>query len=293
MTFAQKESQILRQSADEELAKIIKARTAEVQANESNLKAQVERLWLKYKDSLEKIQQDKPQVHLSSNPWPSTMRTNDFRNNVQKAPVSIRDFVPVSVTPPTRSTPPPVRQSALSASRTPDSILHQVMADKGVRDSGASDSTSTTNTVSSTLVPNTINERDVTSVRQFRRNIDETINTAASFQYFLLEDEMVRRRKGQNQDQGIGAEHDETMGLRSATAPPINGSGNEPLTNAGSDSNAKGGKGKYKKDSKTKNKHVHFNVQPPTEQSPVVKRPAKASPPDTEGWCHGFINRAA
>lgn len=284
MTFAQKKSQILRQSADEELAKIIESRTAEVQANESNLKAQVERLWLKYRDGLEKVQQDKPQAHLSSNPWQSTTRTNDFRNNVvQKAPVSIRDFVPVSVAPPARSTPPPVRQSALSASRTPDSVLHQVMTGKGVHDS---DSTSTTNTNTSTLVPNTFNERDITSVRQFKRNIDDTINTAASFRYFQLEDEMARRRKGKNQDQVAGTELDETMGLRSAAAPPT--SDNEPLKNAGNDSDRNEGKGKH---SKSKNKRVHFNVQPPTEHSPVVKRPA--SVPDAEGRCHNFITRTA
>ncbi|XP_006456743.1 hypothetical protein AGABI2DRAFT_195753 [Agaricus bisporus var. bisporus H97] len=279
MSFAQKESQNLRQSADEELAAIVRAKTAEVLANETNLKAQVERLWLKYRNSLDQIQQDKPQAHQSPNPWSSTTRTNDFRNNVQKAPVSVRDFVPVSVTPPARSAPPQVRQSALSASRTQDSTLHQAMAGKGVRGSGASDSTSTTNTVSSTLVPNSINERDTTSVRQFKRNIDDTINTAASFQYFLLEDEMARRRKGQNQDQKTGAERNEVMGLPSASGPLVNGSTNDPSMDSSNDSDAKEGKGKEKKDSKTKNKHVHFNVEPPVEdgRSSAAKKPAKAN----------------
>lgn len=291
--MAEKESQSLRATADEELARIVRDKAAEVQAKEAELKAQVERLWLKFRHGLEKAQQDRPQPPSSTAPWTSPARANDLRNNGQKAPVAIRDFTPVSVTPPVRSTPPPPRVSALSASLA-NTNLHQAMADRNnhrsANGSNASEHTSSTHSGSPTLVPPSTNERETASVLQFRRVVDDTINTAASYGYFLnLEEEMARHRKEKEQE--AGSDHDETMGIAGPSKPPVNGDKQEPSEATGGDANANvdsNDKEKGKANGpKPKTKHVHFNVQPAVKESKELasRKSQKASKPDPGGWC--------
>jgi len=105
-----------------------------------------------------------------------------------------------------------------------------------------------------TLVPNSPDERESTSVLQFRRRVDETINTTASYQYFRgIENELSRRR--QERASESAPDHNETMGIPAPS--PLAANGGSLAAAGGTNGNAKG-KDKEDKRIKSKNKHVRF-----------------------------------
>ncbi len=269
LSLAEKESESLRAAANEELAGIIRAKASEVQNEEAILKGQVERLWVTFKGGLDKIQVDRPQVPSLSVPWSSTARTSDQRNSGQKAPVTIRSFEPVSVTAPAVSAPPPPRLSALSASLA-NTNLHQAMAD---RDSRGTERATSTRSSSPTLVPPLANGRETSSVLHFPRAVDDTINAAASYRYFLnIEEEMARHRKKRVQE--AGSDHDETVRLAEPLKPPANSNRDSEAIASGSIAQTESGQEQEKQTKgKNKSKHVHFNVQHPAKgaEGPLKK----------------------
>jgi hypothetical protein len=266
LSVAEQDSQSIRATADRELARIVGAKAAEVEAKEADLKAQLERLWLKFRHGLEKIQQERPHASSSSSPWSSPTRTNDHRSNGLRAPVAIPGFIPVSVGAPTQTTPPPPRKSWLSQSIAETSHLHQEMASRSSHAANGSEGAST-HSESLTIVPKSLNEREITSVRHFKRTIDDTINTAASYRYFMnLGEEMSRHKKEQGAE--ADSDHDEAMGIPGPARSTANIRNSLPSATTGSGANDdEDEKGKKKeengrKESKNKSKHVHFNVQP-------------------------------
>lgn len=160
------------------------------------------------------------------------------------------------------------------------------MADKNARHSSASNGSEPASSIHSgspTLVTTSTNERETTSVLQFRRVVDDTINTAASFRYFMnIEEEMARHRKDQEQE--ANPDHDETMGIPGPSSRPVNGTDNGPSEAASNGPDAKE-ESKDKKEPKAKSKHVHFNVQPAVggTKPSATKRSEKASKPDSGG----------
>jgi len=105
-----------------------------------------------------------------------------------------------------------------------------------------------------TLVPNSADERESISVLQFRRRVDETINTTASYQYFRsIENELPRRR--QERASESAPDHNETMGMPAPS--PLAANGGSLAAANGTNGNAKG---KDKEDTriKSKDKHVRF-----------------------------------
>ncbi|KXN89447.1 hypothetical protein AN958_05609 [Leucoagaricus sp. SymC.cos] len=276
LSVAEQSSQSIRAVADEELSRIVRAKAAEVEAKEAELKAEIEHLWLKFRQGLEKVQkQERPHAPPSSAPWPSPARTNDHRSNGLKAPVAIPGFIPVSVTaPPTRTTPPPPRKSWLSQSLVTRSPLQDPIPGKIPNVANSSDGTPA-RSESPTLVPNSTNEREITSVLQFRRRVDDSINTAASYRYFLnLEEELARHRKERGTE--VGSDHDEKIGGLAAPAKEHD----TQQSDGGGDSKGKEKLPQEKKESKGKSKHVHFNVQPASKES-TSKKPEDSSKPDT------------
>lgn len=270
----------------------MRAKASEVQIKETELKVQVERLWLTFKRGLDRIQQvDRPHTSALPVPWSSPARASDQRSNGRKAPVTVRSFDPVSVTAPVAPTPPPLRPSALSASLA-DPNLHQAMADRNSRNSaGTSNNTErtvSTHSSSPTLVPTLTNGRETGSVLRFPRLVDDTINTAASYRYFLnIDEEMARHKKERGQE--ADSDHDETVRNAEPLKPPTSGSNKESgAINAGTVAKAETTEKEATNKGKNKSRHVHFNVQPATKgtkgtEEPLKKKSDGVSKPDPGG----------
>ncbi|KAJ3573691.1 hypothetical protein NP233_g2269 [Leucocoprinus birnbaumii] len=286
LSVAERDSQNIRTAANQELVKIVRAKAAEVEEKEAELKAQLERLWLKFKHGQEKIQLERPHVAPSSASWPTPARTSDHRSNGVKAPVAIPGFNPVSISvPPQITPPPPPRKSWLSQSLAGTSSIHEAMGNRSAHGTSASEGASMRS--SPTLVPHSMNEREITSVLQFGRKVDDSINTAVSYRYFLNMDEEMRRHKNERASEAA-PDHDEAMGMPGPSRPTTNGRDSQPsATTSGTDGDTKGKEKeeKGKKETKAKNKHVHFNdVQPSTKETtrePASRKSQGSAKPDS------------
>ncbi|KAF5363933.1 hypothetical protein D9756_000273 [Leucocoprinus leucothites] len=256
LSVAEQDSQNIRETANQELDRIVRAKADEVKEKEAELKAQLERLWLKFKHGQEKIQQERPHAPSSSALWSSPARTNDHRSNGVKAPVAIPGFNPISVTAPPQTTPPPPRKSWLSQSLAESSHIHRAMGDRNSHATNNSEGASV-RSESPTLVPHSANEREITSVLHFGRRVDDNINTAVSYRYFLnLEEEMARHKKEPESE--ATPDHDETMGMVGPSQPTANGRNSQTSATNG-DTKGKDKEENRKKELKSKSKHVHFN----------------------------------
>jgi len=249
LSIAEQDSQNIRAVANEELTRIVRAKVAEVQEKEAELREQLERIWLKFKSGTEKIQQERPPS--STVTWSSPV-TNNHRSSGVRAPVCIPGFEPVSITAPPQTTLPPPRKSWLSQSIAKSSHLHQAMVNKTLPTDSSEGMSMRSESL--TLVPNSADERESISVLQFRRRVDETINTTASYQYFRsIENELPRRR--QERASESAPDHNETIGMPAPS--PLAANGGSLAAASGTNGNAKG---KDKEDTriKSKDKHVRF-----------------------------------
>jgi hypothetical protein len=116
---------------------------------------------------------------------------------------AIRDFVPAPISPARSRSPSAPNMSGLSASLATSSFHHpRARTDHASqlpdRPSSAASSRSNHSTSSSTPPPQGSNS----NVLKFKRNINDTINTAASYRYFVnLEDEITRHREHREQNE--------------------------------------------------------------------------------------------
>lgn len=201
--MAREESQARRTAADNFVAEIIRQKTAEIESGDAAIRKQVEALWRTYKESIKEAQGEAPTPRAIGR---SSSRSRERRSgrgrSASPAPTHgtpvVRDFVPVSV-PARRTFSPSTRPSALSASLV-TSGFHHPKAQQDSTSSGAKtpDSETETTTLSNkseaTLVQPPPSE--VISILQFRRNVNETMNTEQSYRYFRnLEEDMARAKK--------------------------------------------------------------------------------------------------
>ena len=208
-SIANKESQELRATAEQRIADFVKAEAAGIDAREQELRHQVEVLWKTYRNHLSTMQHDLGQQ--PSNVLRSPIsRNGGFGPGVamgSSSSVTVRNFDPVSI-PPVLSPPSSVsRVSALSASLA-TSTFHHPNANEDRSGSpthssnsygSASSRTLSTHSRSSTLVPDAIPVAG-SNVLQFKRNINDTVNTQASYKYFVnLEEDMARYKRSQEE----------------------------------------------------------------------------------------------
>ncbi|PPQ70704.1 hypothetical protein CVT26_014628 [Gymnopilus dilepis] len=237
--LATKESEALRAAAEQRISDFVKAETAGIEVKEKELRRQTETLWKKFREHLNAIQQDRhrPVNHARS---PSRGRDHPVNGLISPTPVSasvtIRSFVPQPVSPaPVVSSSTP-RVSALSASLATTRFHHpretQGESSSTTQLNGSNHSSSSTlstpRSVSSTLVPSEAGPGSPT-VLQFKRNINDTINTQASFRYFLNLDEDMARYKRQ-QEEVLQKQREAEMAKGNQTAGPSQDNGN-PSTN--------------------------------------------------------------
>lgn len=198
-SIAAAESQKLRADAEEYLRSLFKAKIAELQAAEANLKHNVDNIWYNFKGVVEKLEEEE------AAPGQLRLRNRASGSRSRHAPtasVRVTDFVPAPSPPPrNHSTPSAPAQSALSASLA-SSNLQDAMARRG-RTGSPADPTSPSRTAR-TDSPSTASSRTLgiaingqADIREaLRRNMDESVDMATSFKYMMdLEAEMEGMRK--------------------------------------------------------------------------------------------------
>jgi hypothetical protein len=208
-SVANEESQNLRGAAEQRIADFVKAETAAIEAREQTLRHQVEVFWRTYKDHLNALQGESR----SSKPTLNVTRPHVSHGGfgpgglgagIGNPSVSIRNFDPVPISPhlsPLSMSPGP-RTSALSASLA-TSTFHHLNTNEarthlsGYHESSSSHTLSTTYSKSPTLVPDTVPVAS-NNILQYKRNINDDINTQASYRYFVnLEEDMARYKRSQ------------------------------------------------------------------------------------------------
>ena len=204
-SIANEESQNLRGAAEQRIADFIKAEMAAIEAREQTLRHQVEVFWTTYKDHLNALQEE------SSKPTLNVARSHVSHSGFgpgglgavisnSSASVSIRNFDPVLISPPLSPPSSGPRTSALSASLATSTFHHlNTYANEARTHSGYSGSAtpSTTYSKSPTLIPDAVPAGN-SNVLQFKRNINDDINTQASYRYFVnLEEDMARYKRSQ------------------------------------------------------------------------------------------------
>ena len=194
------QSETLRAQAEEYIARIINEKTVEVEKAEEELKEQVEALWLKFKTTVDKIRKEKEKLKASASPFTGRANPETITDNSRGAPVAIKEFVPVPVSPARTLSPSEApRVSALSASLATSSFHHPRAISESHASSqetnGSIQSRSSNSSDPATLVRSPLHENG-TNVLQFPRNVDDNLNTAVSFKYFIdLEQEIERKKK--------------------------------------------------------------------------------------------------
>ena len=189
-------SATLRAEAEESITRIVKDRMDELEKAEGELREQVDALWLKFKTTVDAIKKDRERPKTAS----SAARAGQepASDTARPSPVAIKEFVPVAVSPARALSPP--RISALSASLAASSFHHPRALSEShasARETNGSihSRSSQSSERSGSATFHLPSRESATNVLQFPRNIDDNLNTAASFKYFVdLEQEMQRRK---------------------------------------------------------------------------------------------------
>lgn len=267
-SLAEKESQAHRVAAEQQIADLVREKVADMERIDNELRQQVEVLWWKFKRSINEVQKERNSKRTLS---PTNHKDQNHKfgvNGVGSPPATtIRDFKPVSVLNPARvSLSPGPRVSALSASLATTSF-HYPKANQsrspppqsnGSPNSVSSQTLSSTHSESVTLVQSA-GRSEGSNVLQFRRNINDSINTAASFRYFVnLEEDISRHRRerqasnptGNNQQAGPSQTSENPT-----TSADNNNRNDQPETQVGEGSAGPRGRGRG-------NRRVTFDVQP-------------------------------
>ena len=206
-SIANEESQNLRGAAEQRIADFVKAEAAAIEAREQSLRHQVEVFWTTYKDHLNALQGEPSKQTLNvtrSHVSHSGFGPGKLGAVISNSSVSIRNFDPVIISPPLSPPSSGPRTSALSASLATSTFHHLNTNVNEARThlthpSGYSGSAtpSTTYSKSPTLIPDAVPVAN-TNVLQFKRNVNDDINTQASYRYFVnLEEDMARYKRSQ------------------------------------------------------------------------------------------------
>ena len=205
--MANKRSLELRSSAEDRIRAFIKSETTGIEEQERDLRRQVEVLWKNFRRHLTALQEERGKLAstIARSPSRSKEVTSPTSPSAASSSITVRSFVPMRVSSSVLSPSSIPRISALSASLATSRFHHPREAQRGSsstedstdsNDSGSSGSVSS-RSGSSTLV-HPIHQVDGTNVLQFKRNINDTINTEASYRYFVnLEEDMQRYKRSQ------------------------------------------------------------------------------------------------
>lgn len=201
---ADKQSQILRSEAEERIQIFIKAEAAEILEKERIIKSQVLCFWKEFKQHLGALKLDITQRKARS---PTRLEDQTSTNGLISArgipsSVAVRCFAPAPLSSSVRhaTSPPQPRVSALSASLATSTFHHpkecRGRSTEHMSPVSSDDETTDSGSASSTFAQTTTGQGEEANVLQFRRTINDDINTQASYRYFVnLEGDMERFKR--------------------------------------------------------------------------------------------------
>ncbi|KAK0444371.1 hypothetical protein EV421DRAFT_1903002 [Armillaria borealis] len=187
--IAATQSEKLRLKAEQDVDEIVQVKIAQLLQAEDELKAQVQALVDTYREGLRVAEEEGNTKSPTLRPWKEASS-----GDPNGATVSVRDFIPVQVPATSLSRSPPApRVSTLSASLATSSFHHpRAIKEQAPHDGRPS---SVASSITLTSEKSHLHHEEGSTVLQFRRNLDDGLNTAASYRYFVIEDEMARHRK--------------------------------------------------------------------------------------------------
>jgi len=204
-------SNALRAEAEEYITRIVKERMDQVEKAEDEIRDQVKAIWVNFKMTVDAIkkEKEKPKASVATNWGGGTAvaagQEPPAADAARGLPVAIKEFVPVAVSEsPARALSPP-RISGLSASLAASSFHHPRALSESNGSIHSRSSHSSELSGSATLIHPPPHREIGANVLQFPRNIDDMVNTAVSFKYFVdLEYEMKRKKKERLEDANKG-----------------------------------------------------------------------------------------
>lgn len=214
-SIAAKASEHLRSLAEEQIAVIVRDKFAELEKANGELRQDVEKLWLKFVENVSEAEKQIGPKNAETRRRDGSRGLSLLTSGVSGTPlVSVRNFVPTPNTAPRTMSPSSSlpRISSLSASLATSGSHHVGMVQESAEtrerspppySSHPSSLDSAEGSISSSLQSSPelsprLNGDNV--VQPFRRSMDETRDTAASFRYFtILEADVARARQQQTQ----------------------------------------------------------------------------------------------
>ncbi|TFY83692.1 hypothetical protein EWM64_g322 [Hericium alpestre] len=205
--LASEQSQNIRQTAEEYLSEITRTKLAEIEHQEADLRAQVGRLWVHFKEALAPFEQEKKELQHAPPTGSHWTQGGAALGSGQGTPVSVQDFVPVSSTPRRSASPSHLHRapSALSASLVTTGFHHPDAARTDSRSSAATVTSETGSSETRVGSPGAESQRTLgnavqiaspgSSLREaYRRDMSEDKDIATSFKYVVDMDAMAHAR---------------------------------------------------------------------------------------------------
>lgn len=194
-----------------------KQQLAEVEAEEVKLKDQIERLWINVREELKKYERERDGDLVAT--WQARRRSISPRgrsSSLSHSPAVIRDFTPSTYSGQrlSRSTAP--RQSGLSASLATSTFHHPrarqedppvarvVSESRNNMPSPPPYASNPTSPVGSNSSSDSTSRSTV--ARSLRRNMNGSIDTAATYRWYVIEEQEAARRKAKERRRREGQE---------------------------------------------------------------------------------------
>ncbi|KAG6841831.1 hypothetical protein C0991_006238 [Blastosporella zonata] len=229
-SYAAKESEAFRDAAEEHMTEQMKLKTSEIENADVELRRKVNMLWRKFREGVNQIQQETGHPgrrRASASGSRERAAVNGLEPTFSGTAIAsaIRNFVPTSVSRPRSSSPPALRVSTLSASLATSSFHHPSARATATSPPPAyhrpsSNMSNGTSHSGSTMASSSIAvPQSVENVIHMRRNINEELDTATSYRFFVtLEEDMARLRGRAQTKKADAPEQSQTVGPSHAPA---------------------------------------------------------------------------
>lgn len=195
-SIAAHQSQAIRNAAEEYMTEQSKAKISEIEKADADIRRNVESLWHKFREGVSLIQ--------TSTSIPSRPKEQQTANGFEpsSSAMATRDFIPAAVSPATFSPASAPRISALSASLVTSSFHHPQARASRTSPSPSGRSTSETSNHSNesvrskSLTSAVPQSPEGSNVLKYRRNLQETVDYATSYKYFIDHEKDIIQLRG-------------------------------------------------------------------------------------------------
>ncbi|KAF9534113.1 hypothetical protein CPB83DRAFT_831272 [Crepidotus variabilis] len=226
--IANTRSKEMRNASETRIQEFVALEAAAIEEKENLIKHQAECLWRVFKQNLEDVQLERGRASRAarspSQPNDPQSTNGAVNHHLPGSSVAVTNFIPTPIPSSAQhiSSPSHPRVSALSASLAASTFhhpkytrSHSPSADSSSSHESGRSHTLSTRSGSSTLV-HSEQKGEGSNVLQFKRNINDDINTQASYRYFVnLEEDMQRFKRAQQEEDSKKAPN----GILAAAAP--------------------------------------------------------------------------